>query len=98
MHQGKLLFHRPTDQLLETTKRIRSVLQESNGHPPMVTPPGTVHQQIRGREWIVTVENFSIDQVEFIRSKNNIQQADVIDMTLDDVFRDYVRTPEEVLS
>jgi ABC-2 type transport system ATP-binding protein len=98
MHQGKLLFHRPTDQLLETTKRIRSVLQESKGHPAMVTPPGTVHQQIRGREWTVTVENFSPDKVEFIRSKNNVQQTDVIDMTLDDVFRDYVRTPEEVPS
>ena len=98
MHHGKLLFHRPTDELLETTKRIRSVLQESNGRSAMATPPGTIHQQIRGREWTVTVENFSTDQLEFLRSKNNIQQADVIDMTLDDVFRDYVRTTEEVAS
>ncbi|HSV13845.1 MAG TPA: ABC transporter ATP-binding protein [Tepidisphaeraceae bacterium] len=91
LHQGKLLLHRPLEQFLETTKRIRSVLEESTA---TVAPPGTVHQRISGREWIVTVKDFSPDQVEFIRSKNHVQRIDVMNVTLDEAFRDYVRGEE----
>ena len=97
IHEGRLLLHRPTDNLLETTKRIRAVLQDA-GRLATIAPPGTVHQQVRGREWTVTVKDFSPDQVEFIRSKNDVQQVDVVDLTLDDVFRDYVRATQEVTS
>ncbi len=97
IHQGRLLFHRPLDRLLETTKRLRSVLPEAPA-AAMVLPPGTVHQQFRGREWTVTVADFSADKVEFIRAKNNVAQVDVVDVTLDDVFRDYVRATQEVAS
>jgi len=37
------------------------------------------------------VKDFSNDQVEFIRGKNQVLQVDVVDLTLDQVFRDYVR-------
>jgi ABC-2 type transport system ATP-binding protein len=95
IHEGRLLLHQPTENLLETTKRIRAVLGDP-GKLATVPPPGTVHQQVRGREWTVTVKDFSPDQVEFIRSKNDVQQVDVVDLTLDDVFRDYVRATQEV--
>jgi ABC-2 type transport system ATP-binding protein len=89
LHQGKLLLHEPIDKLLGETKRIRAVMDES----PQKTfaPPGTVRESRVGREWTVTVKDFSNDQVEFIRGKNQVSQVDVQDLTLDEVFRDYVR-------
>jgi ABC-2 type transport system ATP-binding protein len=88
LHQGKLLLHEPIDRLLDQTKRIRAVLDESA--KPTVAPPGTFREVRIGREWTVTVNQFSTDQVEFIRGKNGIEHLDVQDLTLDEVFRDYV--------
>ena len=93
MHEGRLLLHEPTEKLVTTTKRIRAVLEI--GGPPVVLPPGTVRQSRRGREWVVTVKDFSPAQVEFVKSHNAVGRVDVVDLTLDDVFRDYVRTGDE---
>ena len=89
LHEGKLLPHQPVDELLRTTKRIRAVMDESA--PVPVPPPGTIRQSRVGREWTITVKSFSPDQVEFVRSKNLVTSVDVVDLSLDDVFRDYVR-------
>jgi ABC-2 type transport system ATP-binding protein len=88
LHQGKLVLHQPIDQLLGQTKRIRAVMDETS--QPTVAPPGTVRESRLGREWTVTVKDFSADQVDFIRGKNQVSQLDVQDLTLDEVFRDYV--------
>jgi hypothetical protein len=40
---------------------------------------------------MLTVENFSNTQVEFLRDKNSVENVDVLDLSLDDVFKDYVR-------
>lgn len=90
MHQGRLLFHRQVADLLNQTKRIRAVLSdEANGHRQ--PPPGFMYQRIKGREWTITMGNFSQDQVDFIRAKNQITHLDVEDLSLDDVFKDVVR-------
>ncbi len=88
LHQGKLLLHEPIDRLLEQTKRIHAVLED--GSPSPVAPPGTVRESRLGREWTITVKDFSNEQVEFVRGKNQVSQVDVQDLSLDDVFRDYV--------
>lgn len=88
LHQGKLLLHQPVDQLLEGTKRIHAVMDEASRQT--IAPPGTVHESRLGREWTVTVKDFSADQVEFVRGKNQVSQLDVVDLTLDEVFRDFV--------
>lgn len=90
LHEGRLLLHSPVDQLLERTKRIRAVLEDESPPVPQ-PPPGLVWQQVQGREWLITVENFSPDQIEFVRSRNRISHVDVIDLSLDDVFKDFVR-------
>jgi ABC-2 type transport system ATP-binding protein len=90
LHKGKLLLHEPVDDLLASTKRIRAVMDDPQ--QPTTAPPGTLRESRVGREWTVTVKNFSGDQVEFIRGKNRVSQVDVIDLTLDEVFRDYVRS------
>ena len=93
LHEGKLILHASVDELLDRTKRICAVLEEENGHHE--PPPGMVFQRLRGREWTVTVENFQNEQVEFMRAKNRISHLDVQDMSLDDVFKDFVRGRKE---
>jgi ABC-2 type transport system ATP-binding protein len=95
LHEGKLILHSPVDSLLEHTKRVRAVLEdESSARQP---PPGTLFQQIRGREWTLTMRDFAPEQVEFIRSRNRVSQIDVLDVSLDDVFKDVIRGTQEAV-
>ena len=94
MHEGKLLLHSPIDKLLETTKRLRAVMQDDA--KPGETPPGTFWQKAKGREWLLTVRDFQPDHMEFLRSKNQITHLSVEDVTLDDIFRDVVRAGRPV--
>jgi ABC-2 type transport system ATP-binding protein len=89
LHEGKLLLHSPVDDLLDRTKRIRAVLEDESA--VRQTPPGLIFQQIHGREWTLTVQNFLPEQVEFIRSRNKVSHVDVLDLSLDDVFKDFLR-------
>jgi ABC-2 type transport system ATP-binding protein len=92
MHEGKLLLHSPINELLERTKRLRAVLSDDGpaGVPAQV-PPGTVWQQVKGREWLLTVRDFELSHVELLRASNRVAHVDVHDVTLDDVFKDVVR-------
>ena len=89
LHEGRLVLHSPVDSLLDHTKRIRAVLEDESS--ARQTPPGLLFQTVRGREWILTVERFSPDQVEFVRSHNRVSQVEVLDVSLDDVFKDVIR-------
>jgi ABC-2 type transport system ATP-binding protein len=95
LHEGRLILHSPVDSLLDRTKRIRAVLEDDAG--PRETPPGLLFQQLRGREWTLTVEKFSADQVEFVRSHNRVSQIEVLDISLDDVFKDVIRGKKGVV-
>ena len=46
LHEGRLVLHRPLAQLLETTKRIRTVLEDTTPARDAVAPPGTVLQSV----------------------------------------------------
>jgi ABC-2 type transport system ATP-binding protein len=98
LHEGRLLLHKSVDELLDRTKRIRAVLDdEKQAHQP---PPGHIYQRVTGREWLITVGDFSSEQVEFIRNRNHVSNVDVQDLSLDDVFKDVVRgqqKPQEAL-
>jgi ABC-2 type transport system ATP-binding protein len=89
LHEGRLVLHSPVDSLLDHTKRIRAVLEDESS--TRQTPPGLLFQTVRGREWTLTVEKFSPDQVEFVRSHNRVSQVEVLDVSLDDVFKDVIR-------
>jgi ABC-2 type transport system ATP-binding protein len=95
LHEGNLVLHSPVDVLLEHTKRIRAVLEDESA--ARETPPGLVFQQVRGREWTLTVQDFAPQQVEFIRSRNRVLQVDVLDVSLDDVFKDVIRGKQEAV-
>jgi ABC-2 type transport system ATP-binding protein len=89
LYQGRLLVHRKIDELLATTKRIRATLV--NGSSPEQLPEGTVWNRIAGREWLVTVADFSAEKVEQLRRRNAVDHVEVIDLGLEDLFKDFVK-------
>jgi ABC-2 type transport system ATP-binding protein len=95
LHEGRLVLHSPVDSLLDHTKRIRAVLEDESS--ARQTPPGLLFHTVRGREWTLTVEKFSPDQVEFVRAHNRVSQVEVLDVSLDDVFKDVIRGKKGVI-
>ncbi|CAA9391918.1 MAG: hypothetical protein AVDCRST_MAG64-2056 [uncultured Phycisphaerae bacterium] len=93
MHEGRLLLHSPIDELLARTKRLRAVLADDapGGGRPGEPPPGTVWQQVTGREWLMTVRDFEPAHAETLRARHRLAGLDVLDVTLDEVFKDVVR-------
>ena len=89
IYEGRLLVHCPTDELLTGTKRIRVVL--SDGSSPGEPPEGTIWQRLRGREWLLTVRGFSPATLDYVRDKYPTEHIEVIDLGLEDVFKDYVK-------
>jgi ABC-2 type transport system ATP-binding protein len=89
MHEGRLLVHCGVDDLLRGTKRIRAVLQD--GQASAAPPPGTIWQKVQGREWLVTVKDFSPEIVDRLRTTNSLKRVEVTDLGLEDIFKDYVR-------
>jgi len=88
MNHGRILIHRPLDEMLSGFKRIRAVLQD--GRLPAVTPPGTIRQQVNRREWTLTVQDVDDTLLEQIRSANPVDHIDVTDVSLDELFRDFI--------
>ncbi len=86
---GRLLVRSDVDTLLSTTKRVRAVMKD--GAAPTTPPDGTIRQQLKQREWLVTVKDFTPNTIEQLRAANEVDLVDVIDIGLEDIFKDYVR-------
>jgi hypothetical protein len=54
-------------------------------------PEGTIRQRLRNREWLLTVRNFSPETVACLEATNPVEHVEVIDLGLEDIFKDYVR-------
>jgi ABC-2 type transport system ATP-binding protein len=89
IHEGRLMVHSDVDTLLKGTKRIRAVLED--GSTPACPPETMIWQRVQNREWLVTVRDFSADTVERLRATNPVEQVEVIDLPLEEIFKDYVR-------
>jgi ABC-2 type transport system ATP-binding protein len=89
LYDGRLLVHRKIDELLSTTKRVRATLRD--GSRPERVPAGTVRQCVQGREWLVTVADFSPEKVHEIRAENAVDHVEVIDLGLEDLFKDFIK-------
>ncbi len=89
LHDGRLLVHRNIDQLLSSTKRIRATL--ANGLRPERVPTGTIWQRVQGREWLVTVGDFTAEKAEQIRAEDGVEHVDVIDLGLEELFKDFIK-------
>jgi ABC-2 type transport system ATP-binding protein len=94
LSEGRLLMEGPTDRLVASTKRVRAVLGE--GAEPQAPPPGTLWQQVEAPVWELTVQGFSDTTVPFLMAKNTLERVEVLDLTLEDIFKDLIkgqRTP-----
>jgi ABC-2 type transport system ATP-binding protein len=89
LYGGRLLVHRNIEELLATTKRIRVTL--TGGRPPDQLPANTIWQRVRGREWLVTVVDFTPATVQQIQTQAGVDQVDVVDIGLEDLFKDFIR-------
>lgn len=88
MRQGKLVVQRGIDDLLSSTKRVRAVL--ADGRLPRWVPEGTIWQRVERREWLLTIDSFHPEVIERIRSENDVETVEVIDLALGELFRDYI--------
>jgi len=89
MVNGELLVDRPIDELVQSTKTIRAVLADDGA--PRRTPDRAIFESRDRREWNVTVSDFSTEQVEAIRAQGGVQNVEVADMNLEEIFKAYVR-------
>jgi ABC-2 type transport system ATP-binding protein len=89
LDEGRLLACEDVDEMLSPTKRLRAVLAE--GATPEHEPAGTIWRSVGPREWSLTVRAFSPELVERLRAENRVEAVDVIDLNLEDVFKDFVR-------
>jgi len=90
IHEGRMLVTGPTDHLLASTKRVRAILPD--GAPPLKPPPpGTIWQEFHSREWRLTVHGFTLDTVAYLNAQDAVQQVEVRDLTLEEIFKDYVK-------
>ncbi|MFH1919580.1 MAG: ABC transporter ATP-binding protein [Planctomycetota bacterium] len=89
LYDGRLMVHRNIDELVSTTKRIRATL--ADGRRPERAPEGTIWERVEGREWLVTVSDYSPEKAEKIRAQSAVEHVEVVDLGLEDLFKDFVK-------
>lgn len=89
LYKGRLLVQSKVDELLARTKRLRATL--TNGSPPETLPAGVIWQQVEGRSWSITVADFTPEVVQEIGSLDGVDHVEVIEIGLEDLFKDFVR-------
>ena len=89
LHEGQLLLQGNLDGLLTSTKRICATLRD--GSRPKETPAGTIWQRVQGREWTVTVRDFSPEKVGQVQAIDGVEHVNVVDLGLEELFKDFIR-------
>ncbi len=89
LYGGRLLVHRNIEELLSSTKRIRATL--TNGKPPAKLPKNIIWEKHQNREWLVTVNDFTPQIAEEIRSQPGVEHVEVQDIGLEELFKDFIR-------
>lgn len=88
MNRGRLLVHQRLERLGQSVKQIRAVLLD--GRLPQVIPAGAIHQTVKRREWRITLQDASDDVIDLIRTENPVSSVEVFDVSLDEMFREFV--------
>ena len=86
---GRFAVQGTVDELRTRIKRIRIVLRD--GKLPARVPAETVYQSLARRNWTVTVDPFSDELCEHLQSENRAVSTEVIDLNLEQIFKDVVR-------
>ncbi len=51
----------------------------------------TIWQQVRGREWSVTVADFTPEVVGQIEAQGGVEGIEVVNIGLEELFKDFIR-------
>jgi ABC-2 type transport system ATP-binding protein len=86
---GQLSLNTPVKDLLSTTRRIRAVLKD--GSAPKAVPDGTIWQQVDGREWALTVTNYTPEAISRLQTTNSVENVETTEISLTQFFKDYVK-------
>ncbi len=55
------------------------------------TPNGTIWQRVQGREWTITVRDFSPEKAQQVRAIEGVEHVSVADLGLEELFKDFIR-------
>jgi ABC-2 type transport system ATP-binding protein len=89
LYEGQLVLCGNLDALLTSTKRICATLRD--GCRPKEAPEGTIWQRVQGREWTVTVRDFSPEKVQKVQAIDGVEHVRVVDLGLEELFKDFIR-------
>jgi len=90
MVKGRLTVRGRVDELRSRFKRIRIVLPD--GRLPVHVPPCVFNQRLMRRDWVVTVDAFSEEMVDELKTDNHALHCEVMDLNLEEIFKDVVRS------
>jgi ABC-type uncharacterized transport system ATPase subunit len=86
---GRFIVRGSVEELRSSIKRIQVVLPD--GKLPVHVPEQVLFQRLSRRDWTVTVNSFSEELLEELISKNDATGGNVIDLGLEDIFKDMIR-------
>ncbi|MCG8650095.1 MAG: ABC transporter ATP-binding protein [Pirellulales bacterium] len=86
---GKILVHHQMEELLHRTRRVRAVL--CDGRLPTAVPENTIWQRVNRREWLMTIHPYSEATLDQIGRDNEVNDVQVSNLSLEEVFKDFVR-------
>ncbi|MFO0035820.1 MAG: ABC transporter ATP-binding protein [Planctomycetota bacterium] len=86
---GRFIARGSIDELRSNIKRVQIVLPD--GKLPTHIPEQAVFQRLSRRDWTVTVSPFSEDLFEQLLSENHALGGNVVDLSLEDIFKDVIR-------
>lgn len=89
LYAGKQLVHSSIDDLVERTKRVEAVLVD--GRLPERVLEQTVWQSIERRQWSMTLHPYEATLLDSLRDANPITSATVLDLGLEQIFKDMIR-------
>jgi ABC-2 type transport system ATP-binding protein len=86
---GRFIARGSIDELRSNIKRVQIVLPD--GKLPAYVPEQAVFERLSRRDWTVTVSPFSEDLFEQLMSENHAIGGNVVDLSLEDIFKDVIR-------
>lgn len=97
---GTLIVDETVENILAGTKRLQAVLKDDA--MPKWVPDSTIWQRVERREWQLTVSDCCPNLVDQLNSSNELENVEVCDLSLEEIFKDYFRskkatTPETTL-
>ncbi|MEZ6117623.1 MAG: ABC transporter ATP-binding protein [Pirellulaceae bacterium] len=86
---GRLLAKQPIDKLLQTTRRIRVILED--GRLPTTRPGGLIWECLDRREWLVTIGEFTNQKLDELKNCNHASSVEILEVGLEDLYKDFIR-------